>query len=365
MIRGSGSAKRTHHWFRQRLTTSDPPRGNGRGGLIGDLALAVGLAVVLLGVYVFDLSRTPSEEKHVTIVETPEPIAEPPPPEPTADELAAALPPPPPPPSLPPPPRPAVEEITESGSIKLSMTADYRFGLVSLEGNPDDPNDDGKRLTFSHDGATNNTRLMVDRRTPSFGGLEGQTIENTGVQSDSRSNVIWKYRDIRVRQDLKVVAGDISGRGDTLRVRYSLENIGTTTHEVGLRVMLDTLIGNNDGVPFMLPGRKGIVHHALKLKGHDVPDFVRSLERARLDSPGVIVNIGLVPLEDEERPEELVLSHWPGGDAAWRYGLDNLNGDSAVGLYYETKPLKPGETRDWVSPTAWARSRARRPRMRA
>ena len=46
--------------------------------------------------------------------------------------------------------------------VQIHTTPDGRFGLVCLSGNPDDGTDDGKRLTFSPEGKTNNTRVMVD-----------------------------------------------------------------------------------------------------------------------------------------------------------------------------------------------------------
>ena len=36
-------------------------------------------------------------------------------------------------------------------------------------------------------------------------------------------------------------------------VRYQIENKDTQNHKVGLRFLLDTYIGANDGVPFTIP----------------------------------------------------------------------------------------------------------------
>jgi hypothetical protein len=215
-----------------------------------------------------------------------------------------------------------------------------------MTGNPDDSSDDNKRLTYSPDGATNNTRVMVDGQTPIFGGPEGQTVEGWHTSADRSIVFAWSYHEILVRQAVRLVPGDVSQRMDTIRVTYQLKNTGTTTREVGLRVMLDTLIGDNDGVPFIVPGREGIVTNPLVLEGAQVPDFVRSLERPSLESPGVVVDINLVPSEGEERPGELVLSHWPGGGAEWNYDrYSPFNADSAAGLYYASAPLQPGRSR--------------------
>ena len=221
-----------------------------------------------------------------------------------------------------------------------------RFGLKCLSGNPDDPSDDGKRLTFNPQGTTGNTRVMVDGVDALFGEPPGIVVEPLGTRPDGARVMTWKYRRVVVTQVLRLVAGDVSHRIDTLHVTYTLTNTDDAPRTAGLRVMLDTLIGDNDGVPFIVPGRAGIVTGPLELAGEAVPDFVQSLERPALARPGVIVDIGLVPAEAEERPAELMLSHWPGSDAGWLYSrLVPFGQDTAVGLYYPPRPLAPGAAR--------------------
>jgi hypothetical protein len=299
---------------------------------VADVSVAVCLVVVLGGVYLLD-SRTPS--------------APPPPralPLSTATETAT---PPPPPPLLPPPPAPPPARVVDlTPRVQVEKRPDGRFGLVCLGGNPDDPSDDGKRLTFSPDGKTNNTRVMVDGRSPILGDSEGEIVEPWHTGPDGSEVIAWSFRDVLVRQSLRLMPGDVSGRLDTIRVAYHLKNEGTTARSVGLRVMLDTLIGDNDGVPFIVPGREGMVTSPVLLRGADVPDFVRSLERKDLASPGVIVDINLVPAEGEARPDTLLLSHWPGENAQWNYNRRQPFGDdTAAGLYYSPAPLEPGRSR--------------------
>ncbi len=119
-----------------------------------DVLVAAALAVVLGAVFLLD-SRTP---------QAPPPAAPP-------DLVDAPAPPPPEPP--PPPPGPLARPADSTPRVVLHTRPDGRFGLVCLTGNPDDPSDDGKQLTFSSDGQTNNTRVMVDGRSPEFGASEG------------------------------------------------------------------------------------------------------------------------------------------------------------------------------------------------
>jgi hypothetical protein len=230
--------------------------------------------------------------------------------------------------------------------IAVTMAPNARFGVSTLSGNPDDPTDDDKRLTYAVNGATNNTRVHVDGATPLFGEGSGRVIRDiAGTPDRDRFTCTWSFRQVEFEQVVELVPGEISRRMDAIRVTYHIKNPGRSSHRVGLRVMLDTLIGGNDGVPFIVPGRDGLVTHPLGFADAKVPDFVRSLEAESLANPGVIVDIGLRPLEGE-RPSEVVLTHWPGSEASWSYDRRSpFQGDSAVGLYYAVKPLDAHQSR--------------------
>lgn len=291
--------------------------------IVGDVCVAVALAVALGATFVFE-PRTSAP--------------------PVVDNAPPAPAPPPPPP--PPPALPTLPPADPTPRVRVQTNPDGRFGLMTVSGNPDDPSDDNKKLTFHDLGETNNTRVMVDGQTPPFGSSAGSTVQPIITNPDGSRVMVWEYRGVRVSQTLRLVANDLSRRTDSLRVTYKLENVGQNTRDAGLRVMLDTLIGDNDGVPFLVPGRDGIVTSPLYLDGPRVPDFIQALERGDLDRPGVVIDVGLRPGEGEERPGILTLAHWPGSDAEWEYSTSTpFSNDTAVGLFYPAKPLAPGASR--------------------
>lgn len=110
--------------------------------------------------------------------------------------------------------------------------------------------------------------------------------------------------------------------------------------------MLDMLIGSNDGVPFIVPGVEGIVTEPKSYRGQETPHFIQALEVANLAAPGVVAYVGF-RAGRVEQPSEVVLTHWPGsGGAEWNYDRTRAFGtDTAVGIYYEPKPLAPGAIR--------------------
>jgi hypothetical protein len=290
----------------------------------GALPLSLGCALAL--VYWGD-HRAPPKIEEAKVTPVPKPTDEPPP----MPEIPA--------------PKDVLPPIDPVPRIRVQCTADCRFGVTTIAGSSQNPGDDNKRLTYSPDGATNNTRLWVDGESPLFGGSEGVRRVANEPLGEGGFKSVWEFAEVQSLQRIELVASDISRRMDTIRVSYEMKNVGNRQRNVGLRVMLDTLIGNNDGVPFIVPGNEGIVTYPITYQGERVPDFVRAIERPDLVNPGVIVDIGLHPLEGE-RPAEVVISHWPGSDAAWDYDRTReLGSDSAVGLYYTPHALAPGQAR--------------------
>jgi hypothetical protein len=294
-----------------------------------DIAVACGLVIVLFVVAVFDDQRPLAVAPPPTLeTATPEPQPEPPSEAPVIQPPEEFLPP-----------------IDPIHRVVVKYSDDARTGLSTTTGNPDDATDDNKLLTYSENGATNNARLWVDGSTPIVGSNRGHFVRRMETISDGRLEAEWAYDDVNVVKSVDFVASDVSHRIDGIRVDYRLRNVGTTTREVGLRIMIDSLIGENDGVPFIVPGRKRIVTSPLELSGKEIPDFVRALEVPDLVNPGVIVDLSLRSTV-AERPSEVVLTHWPGSSAEWMYGRTEPFGhDTAIGLYYVVQPMKPGDER--------------------
>jgi hypothetical protein len=240
-----------------------------------------------------------------------------------------------------------------------------RFGLVELyQGKEVGAGANIRRLTFDQWGRTNNTCLRLDGKAERlFGGPGGRWEEKSGP----KSTWVLDDRKVAVTQLVELVRGDQSNLLDTCRVRYRIENRDRKEHTVGIRFLLDTFIGGNDGVPFTIPGeidlcdtRKDLPSQARDRK---VPDFLQALEKPDLDHPGTIAHLRLkveLPGRKEplESPERVTLGAWPsaklrvqdrkarGLSTLWNVPVlsmksGNLN-DSAIVIYWKEAPLAPG-----------------------
>jgi hypothetical protein len=252
-----------------------------------------------------------------------------------------------------------------------------RFGLVMLRDKDPAVPDKLKRLTYDEYGRTNNTCLRVDGAEHLLGDRAGDWLQLSGKSKDGGTESAWELADkhIVVRQIVDVVAGESSRRLDTCRVRYILENRDRVAHTVGIRFMLDTFIGANDGVPFTIPGRRLLCDTKMEFaRKQDVPDFIQALEHEDLSNPGSIAHIQFKLGGRVESPDRVTLGAWPQADFR-RFGIPQAHAqdtgwdvpfleirrlselslaaggkeiepDSAVVMYWNERPLEAGAERE-------------------
>ncbi|HZT80827.1 MAG TPA: hypothetical protein VFA26_11415, partial [Gemmataceae bacterium] len=263
-----------------------------------------------------------------------------------------------------------------------------RFGLVML--GVKDPKDPKrlKRLTYDEWGRTNSTVVRVENQDWLFGFGPGRWVEREGKLDKGPDGAerkgmrsVWTTDPanvkVRVTQTVELVRGDSTNLLDTCRVRYLIENFedqGGPSRTVGLRMVLDTFIGANDGVPFVIPGEKGLCDTQKEFQGDRVPDFIQAQENDRLDDPGTVAQVQFRIGGQVEPPARVTLGAWPdpqlsfpGRPQPWLAQWDvpvlpirekarQLAGrlqpgeivppDSAVVMYWPEKPIKPGEKRE-------------------
>ena len=217
--------------------------------------------------------------------------------------------------------------------IGVQFTDENRFGVVMLD--VDDPNNKGKwkKLTFEPDGKSNNTIVKIGSSEYKFG---FKTPTNTWSPRRTPraelpppykgtgwvSKMDFKSEQILVTQYIQIVPGQTMLL-DTLLIYYTVYNYGTVPQNVAVRIMLDTYIGENDGVPFTVPGQKGFLTTHAEYKGSEIPDYLEVVENPDdPKNPGTIARLGLHGLQwsDEVKllaPERVRICLFPGDEAKW------------------------------------------------
>jgi hypothetical protein len=255
--------------------------------------------------------------------------------------------------------------------IGLKFNKRMRFGIVMLkEKDPENP-DKFKRLTMAENGWSNNTCIRLDGHANLFGqepgewarDAKGTSLREVQIDNNNRRRwtSTWLYTadKVRVRQIVEIVPNEQSRLLDTCLVHYRIDNEDTITHKVGIRIMLDTFIGSNDGVPFAIPGQKGLLETMKVFDQKEIPDYIEAMERPNLTDPGTIAHMGLkIPSvkftktdPDLEALEKLVICRWPGNsEKRWDWEYKAMNDppekkDSCVVLYWEEQLMEPNAKR--------------------
>jgi hypothetical protein len=234
-----------------------------------------------------------------------------------------------------------------------------RFGIVMLK--EQDPKDPGKhkRLTYKVDGSSNNTCLRIDGSEVLFGRRpQGQWVPGQ-KEAQLKGRLAWKSAmdftesRVRVTQHVEIVPGEQSRTLDTCLVWYTVENRSQVSHKVGLRVMLDTFIGANDGVPFTVAGRPGLLTTKRDFAEKDIPDYVEAMEKADPQDPGTVARLGLkglnLPGLNLEPIHAMTICRWQNGNVLWELPEQDrqpIGEDSCVFLYWAERPMAAGERRD-------------------
>jgi hypothetical protein len=157
----------------------------------------------------------------------------------------------------------------------------------------------------------------------------------------------YHHEQVRVTQYVQIVPG-ANNVLDTVLIYYTAKNTGTAPQKIGIRVMLDTFIGNNDGVPFTVPGEEGFVTTKAEYEADKVPDYVEVIENPDSSSdPGTIARVGLKGLRwgDVELldPEKVRICQFPGKFVKWDWDVQPIGkgkgADSCVAVYWPEKDV--------------------------
>lgn len=249
-------------------------------------------------------------------------------------------------------------------------SATERFGLeMTEEKDPDNP-DQFKRLTYDEHGKSNNTIIQIDDYEYQFGNVTPSNVwggngrmKQVAITSGGRraweSTMEFRGQKTQVLQHVEIIPGQM-GYLDTLLVYYTLHNKDAKKHKVGIRVMIDTFIGANDGVPFTIPGKKGFVDTKAEFSGKDIPDYIEAIENPNdPKEPGTVARMGLrhfaLPGMHLEQMDKLRICRFPGQNAGWGdWPVESMKpdkkadkkekGDSCVVMYWPYRDLPAGES---------------------
>ena len=245
------------------------------------------------------------------------------------------------------------------------------FTIKTVEGNRLIKGDENKNLLYRNDEFdTSFTTFRVkdggDSKDYIFGNKYGflgfLLSDKVEVTSDATGvNAVWKMGDMKITQRLELVANEQSNEHGTVRIGYEIENTGKTPLNLQSRILLDTLLGNQDYGYYEVPktnqaGGFDTIEKETTFSNTDVPANYSAVDNKDVPTSEVYSVNEVLP--DVQKPYQMTFAHWNNIAATTfdytadptMYFTNDINkkyetADSAVGLYYDLGSIAPGAKR--------------------
>lgn len=243
-------------------------------------------------------------------------------------------------------------ESMYNGYIKLRVkNSNGHYVLGTTGGNPESDTDNDKKLIFGFPGgsSTSKSTIVIDGAINEYGESSFTTAPTYSEVAKSSTSTVY-YGNVSVTQVLSFVRNVSTNRDDVLEVKYVVSNEDTQAHNVGVRIMIDTMLDGNDDAPFRVAG-VGPVTTETTFEGDNIPQYWQafdSLSEPKVVSQGSFLRDG----DATNNPDKVQFCRWDGIKAKlWDYETTDgrNNGDSAVGITWNEKALAPGETRNYCT----------------
>jgi hypothetical protein len=243
-----------------------------------------------------------------------------------------------------------------NAAIRIDVDSDGLIGLGTVAGSPDSALDDGKRLMFGwdKDNALSSTSFSSVRISDTAGiadfSLAALVESAPTTRVGDAIHTEWTISGtVRVRQSLTIMNNPFSARQDLMRLEYTVSNIGAAPTSVGVRAMLDVMVGSNDAAPYFVSGRPR-TNLQQAFVAPNIPPYYVSFESNDFASDS-LKGLGLLSGYGLTTPDRLQIANWrelatKGVIVPWEHEVapDQPHGDSAIVAYWLPRALQPGQS---------------------
>lgn len=227
--------------------------------------------------------------------------------------------------------------------IEFNTASNGHYTIGTIGGNPNSSTDDNKKMLFGHPGGgTSKTTIVVGESINEFTS-SNVTYDADGSKSVSKAS----YDGVDVTQELSIIENSATGRDDVVKIKYIVKNDTEYAKQVGIRIMMDTMLGGNDAAPFRVNGSD--VTTETVYSGSNIPQIWQDFDSAT--NPGVVAQ-GTFYKSGDRKPDKVQFTNWGNVTSTlWDYVTQpgRSNGDSAVSITWNKDTFTSGETREFVT----------------
>lgn len=227
--------------------------------------------------------------------------------------------------------------------IEFNTASNGHYTIGTTGGNPNSLTDDSKKMLYGHPGGgTSKTTIVVGESVNEF------TSSNVTYDANSSKSVSKaSYDGVDVTQELSIIENSATGREDVVQIKYIVKNDTEYEKQVGIRIMMDTMLGGNDAAPFRVNGSD--VTTETVYSGSNIPQIWQAFDSAT--NPGVVAQ-GTFYKSGDRKPDKVQFTNWGNVTSTlWDYVTQpgRTNGDSAVSITWNKDTFSSGETREFIT----------------
>ena len=225
--------------------------------------------------------------------------------------------------------------------------------LANVGGLSNTSEDDGAALLFGYPRSDMSfTTLQIDGRNIRFGSEDGNNLQPPVKSADEK--VIsrqWQFEQVRMIQNIKLVKSEwsLNKNEDTIELEYFVINEDPVNeYYIGLRILLDTMMGQDDGAPIQVPYYRDYnsANEMLFIAPH-IPPWWTAIGKDEDSGEIIFAAQGTVKGYGATAPDRMAIANWQEWDVdPWQYDVnpDKLINDSAIYLWWEPQLIAAGDT---------------------
>ncbi|MBU1076237.1 MAG: OmpA family protein [Spirochaetes bacterium] len=226
----------------------------------------------------------------------------------------------------------------------MTDTGTGRFIIKTTGGDPNLPSSKNVLLLYESDPPNSFTTIRIDNEDFVFGDEPGKCVKRLNITAGDM-NCVWQIKNILITQTIRFVKGPATGKENTVEISYLIKNKDLKPHTVGIRIMLDTFLGEQDGAPFRIPDVGPVINES-EYKDPNIPQYwyvYDDLIRPRIQAQGLLLNEGW------QSPDKVILASCIRFmRRLWDFDVDEKrtfrrtpsdSSDSAIAIYWKGKKL--------------------------
>ncbi len=224
-----------------------------------------------------------------------------------------------------------------------------QFLIKTVEGDENLETDQNVPLLYESNPPYSFTTIRIDEKNYKFGSSKGIVIQKM-IQRNNTLIYAWSINNIGVIQKLKFITGPTTGNKDTVEILYKVQNKGKKKHNIGVRIMLDAYLGEEDGALFRVPVL-GPITTETSYQGYSLPEYWYSYDD--LIRPTVRAQ-GTLQIKNFRKPDRVIFANTMRFvQHPWDFKIEKSKKfershvdakDSAIGIFWEPKEFNQNDS---------------------